>query len=386
MFVIFRRDYIALLNANTLSLDGMAALNSELRALVHDENWNKHEHVQWVVDKASDISLDLINTLRGLFEQDEQERIMDKLITALIGNYGNNEKTGNPWDRNVLSHLNFALLGQDDNAKLKKDRIPNRDNPTVAVVPSMHKLISALVGKYAENNKETGNWDRNLLTNINFALLGKDLTSKPSPSSSSKADPEALVPAINSFKKESSKKTEMLSTDMSIGLNDMQDAFNARNNVLYKNLNSIVRDLESHTHISPNHVHGTAQGPTLPIAAVINSAGLSITTRLERSMVFRNGSEEDYKVSKTWINDTLRKSNLTEEQVHLKEVILSDQELATKVFGPIIREMMMDKTTDENIAGKETNCNVFHFRNNPLTVHDFSSNFTQTSECAQSCQ
>ena len=111
----------------------MAALNSDLRALVHDENWNKHAHVQWVVDKASDISLDLIATLRGLFEQDEQERIMDKLITALIGNYGNNEKTGNPWDRNVLSHLNFALLGQDDNAKLKKDRIPNRDNPTVAV-------------------------------------------------------------------------------------------------------------------------------------------------------------------------------------------------------------------------------------------------------------
>lgn len=362
----------------------MAALNSDLRALVHDENWNKHAHVQWVVDKASDISLDLIATLRGLFEQDEQERIMDKLITALIGNYGNNEKTGNPWDRNVLSHLNFALLGQDDNAKLKKDRIPNRDNPTVAVVPSMHKLISALVGKYAENNKETGNWDRNLLTNINFALLGKDLTSKPS--SSSKADPEALVPAINSFKKESSEKTELLSTDMSTGLNGMQDAFNARNNALYRNLNSIVRDLKSHTHISPPHLHATVQGPSGPSPAVINSAGLSITTRLERSMVFRNGSEEDYNVSKTWINDTLRKSNLTEEQVHLKEVILSDQELATKLFGPVIREMMMDKTKDENIAGNETNCNVFHFRNNPLTVHYFSSNYTQTSECAQSCQ
>ena len=101
-------------------------------------------------------------------------------------------------------------------------------------------------------------------------------------------------------------------------------------------------------------------------------------------MVFRNGSEEDYNVSKTWINDTLRKSNLTEEQVHLKEVILSDQELATKVFGPVIREMMMDNTTEEIIAGKIVMCSTSEQSFN--SIHDFSSSYTQTSECAQSCQ
>ena len=82
-------------------------------------------------------------------------------------------------------------------------------------------------------------------------------------------------------------------------------------------------------------------------------------------MVFRNGSEEDYNVSTTGINDTLRKSNLTEEPINLKDVI---RDLATKGFGPVIREMIIDNTTKENIAGNETNCHVFHFRNNPLTV------------------
>ena len=47
----FRREYIDILNANTLSLDGMAGINMALRDAVSGNNWNKHEHVKWIVDK-----------------------------------------------------------------------------------------------------------------------------------------------------------------------------------------------------------------------------------------------------------------------------------------------------------------------------------------------
>ena len=51
----FRREYIDILNANTLSLDGMAGINMALRDAISGNNWNKHEHVQWVVDKMADL-------------------------------------------------------------------------------------------------------------------------------------------------------------------------------------------------------------------------------------------------------------------------------------------------------------------------------------------
>ena len=49
----------------------------------------------------------LVESLKALYEHDENERIMDKLIEALIGPPGN----GN-WDRNVLSELVTALVGE----------------------------------------------------------------------------------------------------------------------------------------------------------------------------------------------------------------------------------------------------------------------------------
>ena len=59
-----------MLNANTLSLDGMGALNSALREIVHTDNWNKQEHVQWLVEIAFGI-LDSI-------EQDEDHKELIK--------------------------------------------------------------------------------------------------------------------------------------------------------------------------------------------------------------------------------------------------------------------------------------------------------------------
>ena len=63
-----RRDYIELLNANTLSLDGMAALNNAnndaLRSALREEAWQKHEHVQWIMDKSLEMTNSLLESLR----------------------------------------------------------------------------------------------------------------------------------------------------------------------------------------------------------------------------------------------------------------------------------------------------------------------------------
>lgn len=50
-----RADYISLLSDNTLSLDGIASLNAELRSLVNSETWNKQEHVHWVAEKMFEL-------------------------------------------------------------------------------------------------------------------------------------------------------------------------------------------------------------------------------------------------------------------------------------------------------------------------------------------
>ena len=51
--VFFRREYIDILNANTLSLDGMADINMALRGAISGNNWNKHGHVKWVVEQMA---------------------------------------------------------------------------------------------------------------------------------------------------------------------------------------------------------------------------------------------------------------------------------------------------------------------------------------------
>ena len=155
--LLYRRDYIELLNANTLSLDGMAALNSDLRGLVHDENWNKHAHVQWVVDKAHDISLFFIENLKELYEHKEYEKIMDKLIESLIGPYAEGGTETGHWDRNILTHLNLALLGIDDDSTDKK-RKPAKNEQPVALVPAMNgqtsELVTALVGQFPNDQRD----------------------------------------------------------------------------------------------------------------------------------------------------------------------------------------------------------------------------------------
>ena len=68
-----RRDYIELLNANTLSLDGLAELNSALREIVHTDTWNKQKHVQWLVNIAFDI-------LDSIEQDDDHIKLLEKLM------------------------------------------------------------------------------------------------------------------------------------------------------------------------------------------------------------------------------------------------------------------------------------------------------------------
>ena len=200
----------------------MATLNAKLRELIHDENWKKHQHVQWIVNMANEIAKNLVSTMRGIWTANEDEKIMDKLIESLIGDPANGQ-----WNRNFLTHFNLALLGLDDNA------------------------VGARPGG---------------------------------------VPPNAVVPALN-----------------------------ARNAALNRNLNAILTALQTHTHSTAS---GPSGPPTPPILVV-----------LERSLLNGNGTIEDNIFSRNWINETLKESNLTEEQVNLKHFILSDQELTSREFS-----------------------------------------------------
>ena len=234
----------------------MAALNSDLRGLIHDENWNKHAHVQWVVEIANEISMDLVGRLRDIWKQDNYEDIMDKLIKALIGNPSlfNNRN----WDRNLLSHFNMALLGLDDAAKKPGD-------------------------------------------------IGRDLS---------------IIEALNSLE------------------TNVVESLDQRNTRYYRNLNSILTDLRKHVH-SNIHTHSCVGVGAITCAIqapTVTLVGTGITTVLQRSLNYGNGTEEDNNFTRTWINDALGKANLTDEQIRVKDVILSDHALTAKVFGPSLQE------------------------------------------------
>ena len=226
-----------MLNHNTLSLDGMATLNAKLRGLIHDENWKKHQHVQWIVNMANEIAKNLVSTMRGIWTANEDEKIMDKLIESLIGDPDNGQ-----WNRNFLTHFNLALLGLDDNA------------------------VGARPGG---------------------------------------VPPNAVVPALN-----------------------------ARNTVLYRNLNALLTALRTHVH---------------PVTSAPGATGVApIVLVLERSLLNQNGTDEDNIFSRKWINETLKESNLTDDQVNLKHFILSDQELTSRVFGPVIMEELEKMSTGDS--------------------------------------
>ena len=256
----------------------MAALNSDLRGLIHDENWNKHAHVQWVVEIANEISMELVGRLRDIWNQDEYENIMDKLIKALIGN------------------------------------------------PSLH------------NNK---NWDRNMLTHFNLALLNlDDAAGRPGATGRQKS----IIEALNTIEK------------------NVVASLDQRNTRYYRNLNSILSDLRNHVHRGAVHSHTCTGVPgsgvvqcTPPLPTVTGTAPV-ISTVLQRSLNYGNGTEEDNNFTKAWINDTLSKANLTDEQIRVKDVILSDYALMAKVFGPSLQEEKKEEK-DQSPTGNHQHIN-----------------------------
>ena len=60
--------------------------------------------------------------------------------------------------------------------------------------------------------------------------------------------------------------------------------------------------------------------------------------QIERSLLHGNGTPEDDVFTRNWINETLNDSPLTEDQIKLKDFILSNQELTIKVFGTMFIE------------------------------------------------
>ena len=119
----------------------------------------------------------------------------------------------------------------------------------------MDKLIESLIG-----DPDNGQWDRNFLTHFNLALLGLDDNADGAADRPGGVMPNAVVPALN-----------------------------ARTARLRRNFNALLLALRTHVHLVP-----TAPGTTLvaPIAVV-----------LERFLLSRNGTDEDDKFSRNWINE-----------------------------------------------------------------------------------
>ena len=116
--------------------------------------------------------------------------------------------------------------------------------------------------------------------------------------------------------------------------NAVVPALNARNTVIYRNLNALLTSLRTHVH---------------PVTSAPGATGVApIVLVLERSLLNQNGTDEDNIFSRKWINETLKESNLTDDQVNLKHFILSDQELTSRVFGPVIMEELEKMSTGDS--------------------------------------
>ena len=61
---------------------------------------------------------------------------------------------------------------------------------------------------------------------------------------------------------------------------------------------------------------------------------------------------DENNITRSLPNDTLNYANLTTEQTQLKDLILSDKELTSRVFGPVLQEMLSASIPEEDIKGK----------------------------------
>ena len=65
-----------------------------------------------------------------------------------------------------------------------------------------------------------------------------------------------------------------------------------------------------------------------------------------------DGTEEENNKTMIFLNDILNKSNLTQEQIQLKDTILSNQQLAKTFFGPLLSyDETLDKINNTDSPG-----------------------------------
>ena len=200
----------------------MADLNSQLRSLSSGGNWQKHSHVQWILGRANDLTSKMMDILTGFFQRGENEVLMDKLITALIG-----------------------------------------------------------------------------------------------PSSTWSTDPNPNI--VDSIKK----------------------------HIRFRNLNVLANAIAGHK--NQTIVENQTVAPNALLVA--NSPARPQPTRSLAQPNF-DGTEEENNKTLIFLNDILDKSNLTQEQIQLKDTILSNQQLAKTFFGPLLSyDETLDKINNTDSPG-----------------------------------
>ena len=200
----------------------MADLNSQLRSLSSGGNWQKHSHVQWILGRANDLTSKMMDILTGFFQRGENEVLMDKLITALIG-------PSTTWS----------------------------DEPNPNIVDSIKKHIR------------------------------------------------------------------------------------------FRNLNVLANAIAGHK--NQTIVENQTVAPNALLVA--NSPARPQPTRSLAQPNF-DGTEEENNKTLIFLNDILDKSNLTQEQIQLKDTILSNQQLAKTFFGPLLSyDETLDKINNTDSPG-----------------------------------
>ena len=85
-------------------------------------------------------------------------------------------------------------------------------------------------------------------------------------------------------------------------------------------------------------VTGTANLGTPPIS----------TLTLPRALLWNNATEEEYNNTISWINATLSYPELTTAEEEVRDLVLSDRNLASEIFGPIVERFVERIQSNEN--------------------------------------
>lgn len=109
--------------------------------------------------------------------------------------------------------------------------------------------------------------------------------------------------------------------------------------IRFRNLNVLANAIAGHK--NQTIVENQPVGPNALLVG--NNPARPQPTR-SLSLPNFDGTEEENNKTMIFLNDILNKSNLTQEQIQLKDTILSNQQLAKTFFGPLLS---YDETLDK---------------------------------------